>query len=438
MKKILCCLLAALSIICLPCSINAEEIEIDPDYIPYEECSITENGEEHCKYKTEYTQKRLELLNAPVLFAEGSGSYKISGYYNRYSSTLDKEYETSFSKTSVALGTSYDLFTHYYYKVLVGFDESIDFSKNEDITLHLKAKFVETNSSSVSSIMTSSPTVKVEIYDSTSDTAYIKTVSSSDVTISGGYYTIDTVYSNAEIDGNLVCIYLEWSNIHNKYSTDKYTLSVTLEEYTVTTPDPNAGILEGLGSILDFLVTLPEKIKNALTSLFTDLGNAISNALNVVQQALETALNAVKESVTQIGQNITNALTELGNFIINGLKSLFIPEDDYFQAYFDELTSFFSEKLGILSLPFEVFISFINAFLGIGDNYTAIVIPEIKINDWVIYEGGEALDFKAIFETGEIATLYNIYLIFVDAFIYLALLNYARKMWDEFIGGHTS
>ena len=56
---------------------------------------------------------------------------------------------------------------------------------------------------------------------------------------------------------------------------------------------------------------------------------------------------------------------KLIDLLVNALKSLFIPRDDFFNTYFEELKTWFSDRLGFLSYPLELILDLLNRILNI-------------------------------------------------------------------------
>lgn len=66
--------------------------------------------------------------------------------------------------------------------------------------------------------------------------------------------------------------------------------------------------------------------------------------------------------IAKIGEKIGDAFTGIVEGIATALTWLFVPDGAAFQALFDELMDFFSEKLGFLFYPFDVFRSVFERF----------------------------------------------------------------------------
>ena len=115
---------------------------------------------------------------------------------------------------------------------------------------------------------------------------------------------------------------------------------------------------------------------------------------SVVQNDINNSIkqgNQLQQEANQTGKGILGKITDFfGSFfenIINALKSLFIPEDGYFSDYFNRLNDFFSEKLGFLYSPIDLFVEFLNAIQNASvDSDVGLVFPEIKWEDTVLIE----------------------------------------------------
>lgn len=113
---------------------------------------------------------------------------------------------------------------------------------------------------------------------------------------------------------------------------------------------------------------------------------------SVIQNDINNSIkqgNQLQQEANQTGKGILGKITEFfGSFfenIINALKSLFIPEDGYFSDFFTRLNDFFSEKLGFLYEPIELFLDFLNAIQNASVGASpGLTFPEIKWEDDVI------------------------------------------------------
>ena len=104
-------------------------------------------------------------------------------------------------------------------------------------------------------------------------------------------------------------------------------------------------------------------------------------------QELEKQTQELQEQ-TETQKGIWESIKEFfaGFFdgIINALISVFVPDDGYFEEYFNRLNTFFSERLGLLYEPIDVLVRIVNAILSADGSSASIPIPEIAWDGQVI------------------------------------------------------
>ena len=93
-------------------------------------------------------------------------------------------------------------------------------------------------------------------------------------------------------------------------------------------------------------------------------------------------------------QKTEAAIQKHGNFIIEGLKSLFIPSDEFFKSWFDDMYNFFHDRLGFLMLPIDILIKFIEMFQSAGSNFSGIPFPEFKWLDGTVIIPAQSVQFE--------------------------------------------
>lgn len=93
-------------------------------------------------------------------------------------------------------------------------------------------------------------------------------------------------------------------------------------------------------------------------------------------------------------QKTETAIEKHGNFIIEGLKSLFIPSDEFFKSWFDDMYSFFHDRLGFLMLPIDILIKFIEMFQSAGSSFSGIPFPEFKWIDGTVIIPAQSVQFE--------------------------------------------
>lgn len=121
------------------------------------------------------------------------------------------------------------------------------------------------------------------------------------------------------------------------------------------------------------------------------------------------------------------------------LKSLFIPSDDFFTNWLDDLNEYFGDTFGILYYPFEILIDFLNRVSSLADTGTAIIkVPEFKLSfmgHTATIFSATSFDFNDILTSETYKNLHSIYLTIVDVILWLGVVYLANKLFHTIFGG---
>lgn len=172
-----------------------------------------------------------------------------------------------------------------------------------------------------------------------------------------------------------------------------------------------------------------------------------ANMLNSLIASNNKTTDAIKEN-TEVNKGIFEKIGEILSYInpfsenffgkklvdliLDGLKSLFVPEDGFFQSYFDEIQQWFSDRLGFLWTPFDIIIEVLERILNI--NFDE---PIIKIPDIVEPFTGQKLisqqeyNLNSLLENEIFKNVHYIYFVCVDALIVFGLVNLTKKKIEE-------
>lgn len=151
------------------------------------------------------------------------------------------------------------------------------------------------------------------------------------------------------------------------------------------------------------------------------------------QETQKGILATIKEVVSYINPFSDNFFVyKLIDLLIEALKNLFIPGDEFFSNYFNELKEWFSNRFGFLAYPLELILDILNRILNINFTEPAFNIPEIKepiTNTKLI--SATNFNFNILLENETLKTVHDTYLILVDAVIIFALINLAKTKFEE-------
>lgn len=141
-------------------------------------------------------------------------------------------------------------------------------------------------------------------------------------------------------------------------------------------------------------------------------------------------------------KGIWETIKDLPNQFLNMLKGLFIPEDGYFENWFNDLKTFFEEKLGFLATPLTLFIDFVNMYLDLNATEDIIInIPDITVPNFDNHKIISATSFnwsQTLKSKDSLNTLWQLYLSFIDVFLILNFLNLCENKYNKIFGGDTS
>lgn len=130
-------------------------------------------------------------------------------------------------------------------------------------------------------------------------------------------------------------------------------------------------------------------------------GNKLQEKGNELQQegnALQKEQNDISKGIFD---KIADFFASFFSNLMDSIKGLFIPEDGYFSDFFTRLNDFFSEKLGMLYTPIDLFVKVVtsikNANLIVGGS--TLSFPDLKWGDTVFIRGFD-YNIRHIFNNG--------------------------------------
>lgn len=165
------------------------------------------------------------------------------------------------------------------------------------------------------------------------------------------------------------------------------------------------------------------------------------NFTNYEEYGEEICTNKIDEQV-ETSKGIWATIKDLPNAFMNMLKGLFIPDDGYFEEWFNDLKTYFEQKLGFLATPFTIIIDFVNRYLQLNPNDDIVInIPNITVpnfEDHIIvkettFNWSELLKSKESFNM-----LWELYLAFIDVFLILNFINLCENKYNRIFGGDTT
>lgn len=156
-------------------------------------------------------------------------------------------------------------------------------------------------------------------------------------------------------------------------------------------------------------------------------------------QKIINKINDVWESVKELPEKIGVALGELGDNIIEGLKSLFIPEDGFFDAKKQEMETFLEDHFGVIFTAPNILITIIEKLLTVEVSEPIISFPKIQFDllgtEYSLIDKEIHLNLSDFVVDGSpYHILYKFYRAFATGFLIVAFANYCKNKYDYLFG----
>lgn len=241
--------------------------------------------------------------------------------------------------------------------------------------------------------------------------SYYRFVPEFDTLMTSFYFQF--VYDNAMLRGS----FLGFDDITSSYipASDTGQQGQTTAANTTVIKNVVTNISNTVSNISNQVTNTTNTITNTITNTTNQIKEAVNQSANQISQTVTNTSNQIKDSVNQsaekISQTVTNKVNEVNGTInsvgqktqekiddtkkavvdkledtktgiitgiIDGLKSLFIPSDDFFKTWFDDMYSFFDDRLGFLMLPVDLLVNLIDMVVSADSSNAGIPFPEIK------------------------------------------------------------
>lgn len=152
----------------------------------------------------------------------------------------------------------------------------------------------------------------------------------------------------------------------------------------------------------------------------------IINNQNQGNQAIQD--NADKNTGT-IVEKIEETKNGIISGIVDGIKGLFLPSDDFFKTYFDDLYLWFSDKFGFLTIPFDILIRLCDLLLGSSSVDFVVTLPSCQIMGQSLWP---AMSFNLTqFLMADFSVLVTGCRIGTNFLLIFSFVGLCRKKYDE-------
>ncbi len=159
---------------------------------------------------------------------------------------------------------------------------------------------------------------------------------------------------------------------------------------------------------------------------FSDLGSDIGDWFSELGDNLRNWLNNLKQSVIDLGEKL-----------INGIKSLFVPEDDFFDSYKSQFIALLQNNLGFIYQSADFVTDILDQIKVLlfdsQGRELKLIFPGVSF-DIAGYDVDLFSDMEVDFNflgSGAFSTLYGIYKVILYVIFGVALVQYAMQVWDR-------
>lgn len=157
--------------------------------------------------------------------------------------------------------------------------------------------------------------------------------------------------------------------------------------------DAANALVDKQDTIIDQIVDTTQTISNQLFSFWNQLAGEFTNLYNKMNQQHAEKMQSDEDTRETISSEAEKSRNFIVDGIINGLKSLFIPSDDYFKAWFDDMYAFFNDRFGFLMFPVDLLVKMVNLYLGADSSFSGVPFPEFKWIDGTVIIPAQSVQF---------------------------------------------
>ena len=146
-------------------------------------------------------------------------------------------------------------------------------------------------------------------------------------------------------------------------------------------------------SIIELIKNTIQTISSQLTAFWNQLAGEFTNLYNKMNQQHADKMQSDQDTRDTITEESEKSRNFIVDGIINGLKSLFIPSDDYFKAWFDDIYAFFNDRFGFLMFPIDILVKMVNLYVNADSSFAGVPFPEFKWIDGSVVIPAQTVQF---------------------------------------------
>lgn len=154
---------------------------------------------------------------------------------------------------------------------------------------------------------------------------------------------------------------------------------------------------------------------------------------NKTNKGIWDTLKEVLSFINPLSENFF--VYKLIELLINAIKSLFIPSDDFFTTWINNMNDWLSDRLGALYYPVDLVTEFLDRIGDISENGSAVIS-----GNGFEFMGAQLIpafsyDLNSLLTNDTFKNIHDIYLTVVDVILYLCLIVLAKNTFTDIFGG---
>lgn len=168
---------------------------------------------------------------------------------------------------------------------------------------------------------------------------------------------------------------------------------------------------------------------------FQKIINKIQETIDGIKQIPQK----INEKLTELKESIVNAFVELKDNIIEGLKSLFVPDEGFFDDKKAEMEAFLEEHFGVIYTAPNMFITVLRKLLTISPGQPSITIPAISFDflgeTFYLFKEPISVNLYDFIAKGTpLYSIYQFYRACVTAILIYTFIDYAINKYNYLFG----
>ena len=238
------------------------------------------------------------------------------------------------------------------------------------------------------------------------------------------------------------------NNLINQVLTKLDSLNTSIKSINVSVPSVDLSkIYERLDTLISKVQSLDDNNRADFKSLLKaledlEINNNISNVTNKDGKNIWDFLTELVKGLSDVLTHLTDGLSDISTKLLDLVEkfmdmliSLIVPDDSFFNDYFQSIHDDFSSRTGLFTSSLNVATNVVDQFQQVNQSGEYVLtIPNIDLLG-VRFINEQSYDVQEVFSNGEMSKLYNYYMIVIKGIFSLLFLNYLRKKFEHGILG---